>query len=296
MKKYLSLFLFAFSFFTTNAQVDSLAIELANYEKFRDSVESKLVYQYGKIDLKNGLASITVPKGYKFLNAEQSNYVLTELWGNPPSDGLGMLLPENISPLSDNFTYAVEISYSEDGYIEDGDADDIDYDELLESLQKDASDSNQERTKQGYETIKLIGWASTPFYDKKSKKLHWAQEFQFGDADINTLNYNIRVLGRKGYINMNAIGEMDILPMFKKDITPILASVEFNDGNKYGDFNPDLDQVAAYGIGGLVAGKLLAKVGILAGLLKFWKIIAIAIAGGFAAFKNKIFGKKEEEV
>jgi uncharacterized membrane-anchored protein len=293
MKKHILFLLFAFSTFTINAQIDSLAIEIANYEKFRDSVESKLVYQYGKIDLENGLASLTIPKGYKFLNAEQSNYVLTELWGNPPSDALGLLLPEDISPLSDNFTYAVEISYSEDGYIEDDDAEDIDYDELLESLQKDAADSNPERIKQGYETIKLIGWASKPFYDNKTKKLHWAKEFQFGDSEINTLNYNIRVLGRKGYINMNAIGDMEILPMFKKDINPILASIEFNAGNKYGDFNPDLDKVAAYGIGGLVAGKLLAKVGILAGILKFWKIIAIAIAGGFTAFKNKIFGKKE---
>ena len=58
------------------------------------------------------------------------------------------------------------------------------------------------------------------------------------------------------------------LPDVKQNIEPVLASVSYTDGNKYGDFNPELDEVAAWTIGGLVAGKVLAKAGIFALLLK----------------------------
>jgi len=209
---------------------------------------------------------------------------------------LGLLFPKNINPIDDNFTYAVEVTYSSDGYIDDEDAKDLDYDNLLEEMQDDTSAANPERKELGYPEMELIGWASKPFYDADEKKLHWAKELSFEGEEINTLNYNIRVLGRKGYLNLNAIGTIDILPEFKKDVDEILNSVHFTDGNMYSDFNPEIDEVAAYGIGGLIAGKLLAKAGFFALILKFWKIIAIAVVGAFTVFKKKIFGTKKEEV
>ncbi len=69
------------------------------------------------------------------------------------------------------------------------------------------------------------------------------------------------------------------LPDVQKNIEPVLASFNYADGNRYADFNPDLDEVAAWTIGGLVAGKVLAKAGILALLLKNLKLIALAIGG-----------------
>jgi len=264
------------------------------YKSILDSLESTFNYEYGTVDLKNGLATLRVPEGYKFLGSEQSGYVLTELWGNPPSDVVGLLFPEDISPISDNFTYAVEITYSEDGFIEDGDAEDIDYDDLLEEMQKDTKASNKERKKQGYGSMELMGWASTPFYDGKNKKLHWAKEIKFEGSEVNTLNYNIRILGRKGFLTMNAIGDIGVLSLFNNDREQILASVEFNKGNRYQDFDSDFDNVASYGIGGLIAGKVLAKAGFFAVILKFWKFIALGAVGLFSVFRKKLFGGKEE--
>ncbi len=275
------------------AQDQVITEEELAYEAVLDSIEKSFKYEYGVIRLKDGVASINVPEGYKFLGAEQSAYVLSDLWGNPPSEVLGLLFPEDISPLSDNFTYAVEVTYSEDGYVEDEDAEDIDYDDLLEEMQKEAREGNSARVAQGYGEIELVGWASEPFYDQENKKLHWAKELKFEGTDVNTLNYNIRILGRKGYLNMNAIGDMDVLPLFNKDIDAILKSAEFNEGYTYADFDAGLDDVAAYGIGGLVAGKVLAKVGFFAVLLKFWKFIAVGVVGLFSVFKKKIFGSKE---
>ena len=283
------------SFSQENEEILSEEAQIA-YLKRLDSINESFNYDYGKISLENGLAEIDIPENYKFLNAEQSKYVLTDLWGNPPSEVLGLLFPKNINPIDDNFTYAVEVTYSSDGYIDDEDAKDLDYDNLLEEMQDDTSAANPERKELGYPEMELIGWASKPFYDADEKKLHWAKELSFEGEEINTLNYNIRVLGRKGYLNLNAIGTIDILPEFKKDVDEILNSVHFTDGNMYSDFNPEIDEVAAYGIGGLIAGKLLAKAGFFALILKFWKIIAIAVVGAFTVFKKKIFGTKKEEV
>jgi len=267
-------------------------IDIAAMQKAMDSINASFTYERGVVVLDGDMATINVPNGYKFLNARQSKTVLTDLWGNPPSDPLGMLFPEETSPVSDNFTHAVEITYSEEGYIDDEDAKDIDYDELLEEMKDDAKLTNPERVKLGYGTMDMVGWASVPYYDETNKKLHWAKELKFQDSEVNTLNYNIRVLGRKGYLNLNIIGDMTVLPIVKADVSSIVASAAFTEGNTYSDFNPDVDDVAAYGIGGLIAGKVLAKVGFFALLLKFWKFIAIGIVGAFSVFKGKIFGKK----
>jgi len=97
---------------------------------------------------------------------------------------------------------------------------------------------------------------------------------------------------------MNVIGEMPVLPMVNANMDNILPSVNFTEGNRYADFNPDIDKVAAYGIGGLIAGKVLLKAGILAKiglvLAKFWKLIAIGVIGFFAGVR-KLFGGKETD-
>ncbi len=265
------------------------------YTYLLDSINNSFNYETGTISLMNGVADLVVPSGYKYLDAEQSEYVLQELWGNPPSSTLGLLFPEGAFPLGDDNSYAVEINYEEEGYIADKDAEDIDYDELEEDMIASFKESNKERKEQGCESIEFMGWATPPYYDNVNKKLHWAKELAFEGYESNTLNYEIRILGRKGYLDMNAIGDIDVLPKFNKDIDEVLASVNFNEGYRYEDFDSSMDKVAAYGIGGLIAGKVLAKAGFFAIIAKFGKFIVIGIIGLFAAFKNKIFGKKPEE-
>jgi uncharacterized membrane-anchored protein len=156
-------------------------------------------------------------------------------------------------------------------------------------------EANKQRVALGYSSVQLIGWAASPYYDQENKKLHWAKELSFEGEEENTLNYNIRILGRKGYLMLNIIGNMSVLPQVQTDTNKILASVDFQDGYQYADFNPEMDKVAAYGIGSLIAGKLLAKTGFFVVLLKFWKLIAIGITGFFLVLKRKIFRTKAGE-
>lgn len=264
-----------------------------------DSIEQTFTYEKGSITLKNGIGTITVPKGFKYLNAEQAERVLVDLWGNPKTENitLGLLLPENQGVLSQK-GYVFNIQYDEIGYVEDKDADDIDYDELLTQIKEDTKEENIERKKEGYEPITIVGWASTPFYDKEKKILHWAKEIKFGSEAQNTLNYNIRILGRKGVLVLNAIAGTSELPLVQKDINKVIDIVSFNKGYTYAEFDSSIDNVAAWTIGGLVAGKVLTKVGFFAILAKFGKIIVITLIGLFGAFKNKImnlFSKKEND-
>ena len=259
-----------------------------------DSLDKSFKWETGKISLKNGLASVNCPPGFRFLNAEQSRFVLEQLWGNPADEStLGMLFPLDAGPL-DSSVFAFNLTFDEIGYVKDEDADDVKYDELLKNMQKEASEANAERVKQGYAPIQIVGWASPPFYDKQRKVLHWAKEIHFGDATANTLNYDVRVLGRKGVLSMNAVGSMASLPLVKQNIDGLVAGVEFEKGNKYFDFDPKMDNVAAYTIGGLVAGKVLAKAGFFVLLAKFAKPLLVLFAG-VGAWLRKLFGRRRKE-
>lgn len=266
-----------------------------------DSIENTLKYQRaGKVTLKDGIATVTIPKSFKYLDAAQARHVIVDLWGNPDGENvsMGMLLPEGYGVMDDN-GYVFNIQYDEIGYVKDDDAEDIDYNELLTQMQTETNEENATRTQQGYPAIKLIGWASKPYYDANKKTLHWAKELQFGEDAAHTLNYNIRVLGRKGVLVLNAISTTKELALVKKDVPQMLQTVQFNDGYAYNDFNPSVDEVAAWTIGGLVAGKILTKVGFLAILAKFGKIIVVGVIGLFGLFRNKIsalFGRKPEPV
>jgi uncharacterized membrane-anchored protein len=253
--------------------------EIDSNQIWINNIEESLDYQTGVIELEIGNSKLTVPKGFLFLDKAQSIYVLSDLWGNPPDSSiLGMLVPENRGVMESN-SWVFTISFDEMGYVKDEDADEINYDDLLKEQQKEFKEINPERINQGYQPIEFIGWASTPYYDKSKKILHWAKELKFGDDSLNTLNYNLRLLGRKGIFVINAIATMDELPEVKTNINKVVASIEFKEGHRYSDYLPDIDNVAAFTVGGLVAGKILAKGGFLVMLAKFWKVILLAIAG-----------------
>jgi len=271
------------------AQTDTVAA-------YYDKIEKSFNYESGKISLTEGDGILNVPKGFKYLNGAQTQRVLSDLWGNPKDETiLGSLVPDGKGVTHDN-SWMFVISYQGDGFVKDDDAADIDYDDLLKTMQEDTKTANEERKKGGYSEVQLVGWASKPYYDNNLKVLHWAKELKFGKDEVNTLNYDLRVLGRKGMYNISAVANMSELAEVKASIPGILKSVEFNDGNRYLDFDADTDTVAAWTIGGLVAGKVLAKVGFFAILAKFGKIIVIGLIAAFAGLKKFIFGKKEQVV
>ena len=254
-----------------------------------------LKYQQGEIDLRGGLAKLTVPKEFNYLGPDDAETVLVKLWGNPPSHRkpLGLLIPAGMTPVSSN-VWIVTIDYSEDGYVKDDDASKINYDELLQKMQKGIAENNVERQKQGYPAITLVGWAAPPHYDAAAHKLYWAKDLKFEGEDQDTLNYSIRMLGRKGVLELNAVAGVGQFAAIDAQTPQILGMVDFKEGSRYADFDPKVDKVAKYGIATLVAGGALAaaaKFGLLKGLWifilaakKFIIIGAVAVAAYFKKF------------
>jgi uncharacterized membrane-anchored protein len=287
MKQKLLTIAFAMLMLVVQAQ-DSLKTQI-------DSIENSFSYEHGTIQLRNGIGKIVIPPGFKYLNAAQSEKVLVDYWGNPKEADMtmGMILPEDQSVMAES-GYVFNVEYNEIGFVKDDDADDINYDDLLKDLQKETEEANAERLKEGYDAITFVGWAAKPFYDKDRKILHWARELKFGsNRKVNTLNYNVRILGRKGVLVLNAIATMQELAAVQRDVPKVLNIVQFSDGFRYKDFDSSIDNVAAWTIGGLVAGKILAKIGFFALFLKFWKLIALAVVAFFSTLWKKIRRKKD---
>ena len=268
--------------------------------KTRDEAEAlaaKLQYQRGEVVLKDGLATLKVPDGIEFLNGRDAHTVLVTLWGNPPMpDPLGLLMPVNVGPLNPE-SWAVIITYEEEGYVKDKDAEKIDYADLLKQMQKDTREANKQREKEGYAPIELVGWAAPPRYDKELHKLYWAKQLKFSGGGEDTLNYNIRMLGRRGVLVLNAVAAMSQLPEIEANAPKILAAIDFNPGNRYADFSEASgDKVASYGIAALVAGGVAAKLGLFKGLWIFLlgakKFVIIAVVA-VAAWVRKLFGKNK---
>ncbi len=264
-----------------------------------DKIEKELKFQDGKITVGDNLATLNLSDKYHFLDGKLAEKVLTELWGNPPSTGidlpLGMIVPKEKGLLEPD-SWAVVITYSDDGHVEDSDAESIDYNELLKTMQEATKENSAERVKQGFPAMDFVGWAEQPRYDKATHKLYWAKNLKIADTDDNTLNYDVRILGRSGFLSMNAVAPMSGIESVKQSMTEILPMADLNEGKRYADFDSSKDKVAEYGIAALIAGGIAAKTGILKivgiALLKFIKpiIVGVIALGGIAS--KFLFGRK----
>lgn len=275
------------------------AARLAKLKKIADSI----TYRQGETVLGRNLAKISVPEKFRYLDAKDTGTVLTALWGNPKSDDLlGAIVPVGFDPI-DGGGWIVVITYADDGHVKDDDAAGIDYSKLLTQMKDETKEASKERAKEGYGSVELIGWAKPPHYDATAHKLHWAKELHFAREKGNTLNYNIRMLGRGGVLVLNAVAGMDQLSEVEAATPAILNMVNFQEGQRYADFKPSTDKVATYGLAALVAGGIAAKAGLFkllwVGILAFKKFVVIAVIAIVAYVKKLIAwirGRKAREV
>jgi uncharacterized membrane-anchored protein len=278
-------------------------IEAAN-QAYAQELTKDLRYQEGRAELPGGMARLDLPQGFRYLDPADAKKVVVDLWGNPPQsakDLLGMVVPAGEDLVSGN-SWAIVLTFKEDGYISDKDADKIDYNDLLAQLKEGSKQSNEARQAAGYGSMELTGWAVAPRYDKDCKVLYWAKRFDIPESDEDTLNYDVRVLGRRGVLSLNGIAGIGRVNDIEAVTPAIVSMVQFNDGHRYADFNPKTDKEADYSLAGLVLGgavaaKVAAKAGLLAKLgailLAGKKFVVIAVIG-VAALLKKFFGRRSE--
>ena len=232
---------------------------------------------------------------YDFYDSGDARKILVDIWGNPPGSEegvLGLVMPAGKSPVSDS--WGAVITYEDTGYVSDEDAQSTDYSELLDQLKQAQESANGERSRLGYPAMHLVGWAEEPSYDKSTHALIWARNFSTEGDRLNGLNYDFRLLGRKGVLSVNFISQMPQLASIRAAAQAFSGKASFDPGSRYEDFNPSTDRAAEFGIGGLIAAgagvAAAKKFGLLALLAKFWKLIAVGFMALLAAVRG-FFGR-----
>jgi uncharacterized membrane-anchored protein len=237
---------------------------------------------------------LALPENYVFLGMPHADKLLRK-FGSFHNEGLlGVVAAKD-----EKEDWFVVIDYDESGYVKDDEK--IDADDLIKSFREGVKEMNPEREKQGFPGLVIDGWAELPRYEKAAHHVVWGILVSNTKNPNQSVNFNTRILGRRGYVSLNLVTDPKQLATYKERATTLLASTTFREGSRYENFNKSTDKVAEYGLVGLMLGGLgvakLAKIGFLA---KFWKLILLGgkkiillLVAAFAAIGagiRKLFG------
>jgi uncharacterized membrane-anchored protein len=241
-----------------------------------------------------GEAYLKIPKGYLFTGREGTQRAM-KLTGNlVTNQEAGMIMPELAKEDKDKEQWFVVFEYDPMGHVNDDERDSIDADALLKARIEGNKSANEQKAKQGFPTLDVLGWAVPPHYDTATHNLEWALKLHSkqGERDLHdVVNYEVRLLGREGVMKSTLVispeGLDDVLPAFRA----ILKDFEFNPGRKYSEYRKG-DRLATIGLTALIGGGAVA-VAAKSGLLKYlWKLIVVGVAA-VAAFLRRLFGSRK---
>lgn len=200
-------------------------------------------------------------------------------------------------PQTSSYTIATKKGYwfgvlhfINEGYVKDDEK--IDADALLESLKEGNRQGNEEKRKQGLETLILDGWFFPPRYDTETKRLEWGTKLRSEKDQSITVNVTTKILGRSGYISAILVSSPDTLDKDLVDFKQALKSFDYVSGEKYSEWKEG-DKVAAYGLGALVLGGAAAVATKKGGLKLIWLAIIGAGAAIWAGIK-KFFNRNKD--
>ncbi len=252
---------------------------------------SSLPWQVGKAvgDI-DGKATIQVPEGYAFLGAKGTRE-LNQMMQNPQgSEDMYTFAPQDLS-------WVAFFTYSGIGYVKDNDK--LDADDLLASIREGTEASNKERKQKGWDLMHVAGWRFQPKYDKAVNNLEWAIIGENETSHEQSVNYNTRLLGRHGVMEVVVVASPEDFDGAIADFKRVLPGYEYKAGERYAEFREG-DHVAAYGLAALVTGgaaAVAAKKGLFgaigAFLASMWKLVVAGVVAVGAWFR-RLFSRKSE--
>lgn len=240
-------------------------------------------------------AEIDIPKGYRFSNGDGARK-LKQFFGNPPSTmELGVLTTEGIG-------HWILFEFDESGYVKDDEKDEINADELLKTMSESQEAANERRKEMGMTALALDGWAVPPRYNAKTNNLEWALRVKSIPDGGVSVNYNTKLLGRKGVMSAKLICDPEELQALLPGYEQIIAGFRYIEGERYAEFRSG-DKVAKYGLTALIAGTgayAAMKMGLFPQIAAFFaklgKAAILLVIGVLAAAKklfSSIFGGRQ---
>jgi uncharacterized membrane-anchored protein len=234
-------------------------------------------------------ATINVPDGYVFLGADGTRK-LNELMENPPTGA------DEYTIAPEDLQWFAYFTFDEVGYVKDDES--LDAEDLLASIKEGTEQSNEERRGRGWDTMTIDGWSFKPQYDKQLNALEWAILAHADRSKDKIVNYNTRLLGRRGVMQVIVVSDPEGLDGAVAQFKSLMPGYSYNDGEKYAQFKEG-DHIAEYGLAALVTGGAAAvasKKGFFAAiavfLAKMWKLLLIGLVAVGAAVR-KLFGGKD---
>ena len=108
---------------------------------------------------------------------------------------------------------------------------------------------NAYRRKNGMDELELLGWAVPPRYNEKTHNLEWATKIHSigAPADEISINFNTRLLGRKGVMEVTLVCDPADLDAMIAEQEKILTGFSYIEGERYAEFrkNYQADRAAA---------------------------------------------------
>jgi uncharacterized membrane-anchored protein len=226
------------------------------------------------------IAEIQLPEGYLFADGDDTR-LLMEAMHNPTTGiEIGFVAPET-------FDWFLVFEFEEVGYIKDDEKNSLDAQAMLKGIRKGTEEGNRIRAERGWAPMAIIGWEQPPRYNPSTNNLEWAIRGEVEGQPV--INWNTRLLGRKGVMKVTLVSAPEILMQTLPDYESLIDGFDYKIGNKYAEFRQG-DKVAKYGLTALVVGGA-AAVAAKSGLLKhLWKLIVFGVVAVGAAIK-KIFSR-----
>jgi uncharacterized membrane-anchored protein len=183
---------------------------------------------------------------HSFLGESEAKELLERLGNFNNGNVVGLIASNDVRA-----TWFVTIRYDEQGYVKDTGR--IDPDELLSALKDGTEEANRERRAHGFKPLHVIGWSEPPQYDRALHRLEWALRASSDDGE--TVNFNTRVLGRKGTVSLDLVCDPADLVGDMPEVADLLQGTTFKTGARYEDFDARMDRIAQYGLAGpILAG------------------------------------------
>ena len=187
-------------------------------------------------------------------------------------------------------------SFYDEGYVKDTEA--LDADALLATLREGQEASNEERRSRGWPELHIDGWQVPPRYNAETRALEWATRLTEPASGNVTINYNTRVLGRKGTMSVQVVARPDNFETGLAEFKSSMDGFAYNAGERYADYVAG-DRVAEYGLAALITGGAVAVAGkkgffgaIAAFLAASWKLL-LAGRVGLGVWLKSLFKKKD---
>lgn len=255
------------------------ALLLASSVRAEGETIDDLAWEFGPTEGIIGTeATIAVPEGYVFLGAEDTKKLMV-MMENIPSEHEYVFAP-------DDLRWFAVFEFDPVGYIEDNEP--LDAEVLLETVSEGTRQGNIERRKRGWSTMSILGWKFQPRYDAESNLLEWAFLAKSDNDDSEIINYNTRLLGRSGVMQVVLVADPLTLDESVHEFKQAIGDYTFVAGERYADFREG-DRVAEYGLAALIAGGAAAVAtkkglwGVIAGFFAAaWKFILAAVVGAGA--------------